>query len=92
MNGLTFVQVKSSEGWIYVLSETPAGAPFVAFDPIANKWHNLPPTPGHSPQHRWLGFACVALGCCLYLMGGVRQSYNQSMQKWSEGMSMSSFL
>lgn len=72
---------------MYVLTETSASSPLAAFDPRANKWLNLPPTPGHCEQQRWQGFACVALGCCLYLLGGVYQTLNSETHKWNEGKS-----
>ncbi|CAK9858870.1 unnamed protein product [Sphagnum jensenii] len=63
-------QMGVAEGWIYVLSEKAPGTSFRVFDPRANKWSVLPPILGHSPQENWQGFACVAVGHKLILMGG----------------------
>jgi hypothetical protein len=63
-------QMGVAEGWIYVLAEKPAGSSFQVFDPQANKWSMLPPIAGHSLQENWQGFACVAVGHKLILMGG----------------------
>jgi hypothetical protein len=63
-------QMGVAEGWIYVLAEKPAGSSFRVFDPQANKWSMLPPIAGHSLQENWQGFACVAVGHKLILMGG----------------------
>jgi hypothetical protein len=64
------MQMGVAEGWIYVLSEKAPGTSFRVFDPRANKWSVLPPILGHSPQENWQGFACVAVGHKLILMGG----------------------
>eukprot|EP00249_Psilotum_nudum_P013221 c24225_g1_i1 orf=173-1393(-) len=78
-------QVGSSEWWIYVLSEMPAGAPFKAFDPQANRWYELPPTPGRSEHECWEGFACVALGSNLLIMGGVKSTLDRHTQLFVSG-------
>lgn len=67
---LCIMQMGVAEGWIYVLVEKPAGSSFRVFDPQANKWSMLPPIAGHSLQENWQGFACVAVGHKLILMGG----------------------
>ncbi len=67
---ICIMQMGVAEGWIYVLAEKPAGSSFRVFDPQANKWSMLPPIAGHSLQENWQGFACVAVGHKLILMGG----------------------
>uniref|UniRef100_A0A7I4CB54 F-box domain-containing protein n=1 Tax=Physcomitrium patens TaxID=3218 RepID=A0A7I4CB54_PHYPA len=66
------LQMDVAEGWIYVLPDFPQGAPFRAYDPIAAKWSVLPPTPRRSESQQWVGFASVALGHKLLLIGGSR--------------------
>ena len=66
------VQMGVAEGWIYVLAETPQGTPIRAYDPMSAKWTLLPTTPGRGRGQQWQGFACVALGHKLLLMGGTR--------------------
>lgn len=75
-----------AEGWIYVLSETPEGSPFRAYDPIASKWTVLPPTPGRSKSHLWQGFACAAVGHKFLLIGGTRTLKSPAPNQHSSGV------
>lgn len=72
-----------AEEWLYALAEKPSGAPFKAFDPISNQWFTLPRMPRSSKETVWQGFACVALGPTLLLMGGIYQSMNADVQGFS---------
>lgn len=83
-----FLQIGVAEGWIYVLAETPEGAPFRAYDPIAAKWFILPPTPGRSEGQQWQGFACVALGHRVLLIGGTRSQLSPTSGNYSSGACM----
>uniref|UniRef100_A0A7I4F9I2 F-box domain-containing protein n=2 Tax=Physcomitrium patens TaxID=3218 RepID=A0A7I4F9I2_PHYPA len=93
----------TSEGWIYVLAQTPKGTPFRAYDPIAGKWSILPPIPGRSEDQQWQGFACVGFRHKLFLIGGTRKLnspnsegmvcsnvviYDSLTNKWTKGANM----
>lgn len=80
------LEVGSAEAWIYVLPEKPPGAPFKAFSPHTNKWHELPPIPRLSEDASWQGFACVALGSTLLLMGGIHQNFDMATEGYSSGV------
>jgi hypothetical protein len=79
------LQMGVAEGWIFVLAETPEGSPFRAYDPVAAKWSVLPPTPDRSEGQQWQGFACVALGHKLLLIGGTRSQKSFPSDKYSSG-------
>lgn len=64
-------EVGSAESWLMVLVEKPTNAPFKAFCPRSNKWYKLPPIPISGHASLWQGFACVAVGSKLLLMGGM---------------------
>lgn len=78
-------KVGSAEAWLYVLTEKPTGAPFKAYSPRLNKWFELPPTFTSSEDSSWQGFACVALGSTLLLMGGMHQTFDAARQEYLPG-------
>lgn len=79
-------QVGSAEGWIYILAEQPRGAHFKKFNPQANMWYKLPPIPDSSEHVSWLGFACVAVGSTLLLIGGIHETFDPVTQRSSLGV------
>eukprot|EP00250_Pteridium_aquilinum_P010162 c19186_g1_i5 orf=288-1184(+) len=51
-----------------------------------NKWFELPPMLNLSEDSTWQGFACVALGSTLLLMGGMHQTFDAARQEYSSGV------
>ncbi|KAI5076342.1 hypothetical protein GOP47_0008407 [Adiantum capillus-veneris] len=80
------LKVGSAEAWLYVLAEKPCRSPFRAFDPFSNKWFSLPQIPRLYDDTIWQGFACVAVGPNLLLMGGIHQSTNAATPLYSSGV------
>ncbi|MCO5588394.1 hypothetical protein L7F22_042349 [Adiantum nelumboides] len=80
------LKVGSAEAWLYVLAEKPSGSPFKAFDPFSNQWFTLPKLSRLYKDTIWQGFACVALGPNLLIMGGIRQSMNSAKPLDSSGV------
>ena len=71
-----------------MLSEKPTGGPFKAFNPNLNRWYTLPPSliPVCSEDGIWQGFACVALGHKIVLMGGMHKGFDKTTGKYTAGM------